>query len=489
MKTLKWLLPAILVLSGCSTSGDGQDSALRLNEKLAAIGHAAALDGASMGIVVRDASSGKLLYQDHGSQRLVPASNMKLLTSVAAFAVLGADYRFETRLLTNGRQRGDTLDGDIYLQGSGDPTLTPEDIDVLAVTLAQHGIRQIRGRLLLDESAFDKIPLGAGWSWDNENYAFAAPISALNYSFDPQGDINVVRVDVHPGINKKLPAAIASYPDKSGVTLVNQTTTGEVTALTYSRRAGSNQIVVGGTIALRDATRSRLVPIDDPGRAVGEQLYAALKKYRVTVHGEIGRAAAPASATLLANKSSAPLSQLAVTLLKLSNNGYAETLTKAMGRKVQGVGSWDAGLLAISQFLQQQGIASAALRQVDGSGLSRINQITPDQLAAVLLVARKQPWFAAWHNALPLAGNPALMVGGTLRNRMRNTEAAGRTHAKTGSLTGVSALSGYVDSATGRTLVFSMISNNYLVSAAQIKALEDKTVVTLAACDATVVCR
>lgn len=110
---------------------------------------------------------------------------MKIFTSLAAFGVLGADYRFETRLLTAGEQRGDTLRGDLYLQGSGDPTLHPDDLDTFAAALAQRGIRHIQGRLLLDAGAFDQTPFGTGWSWDDEPFAFAAPISALNYAFTP----------------------------------------------------------------------------------------------------------------------------------------------------------------------------------------------------------------------------------------------------------------------------------------------------------------
>lgn len=489
MKTARWLLPAILTLTGCATSGTSQHNGHTLSQALAPLGSAPALAGATTGMVVRDANSGKVLYQTHSDLRMVPASNMKLLTSVAAFGVLGADYRFETRLLTNGRQHGSKLQGDIYLQGNGDPTLQPTDIDAFAAALAQRGIRQISGRLLLDDSAFDSVAFGQGWSWDDELYAFAAPISALNYSFTPEGDINVVRVDVSPGVNKTSPGVITLYPATTGVTLVNNTTTGDATALTFSRRAGSNQIVVSGTVGAQSAASSRLITVDDPTQAVGTMLSAALKQHGIKVRGGIAKATTPANAEVLTSKNSAPLSQLAITFLKLSNNSYGEILTKAMGRQAQGKGDWESGLLTLHHYLNQQGINTDALRQVDGSGLSRMNQVTPDQLAAVLLVARKQPWFTVWHNALPIAGDPALMVGGTLRNRMLNTPAAGRAYAKTGSLTGVSSISGYVDSATGRPLVFSMISNNYLVPGAQIKALEDKMVVTLASCDASVVCR
>ena len=179
----------------------------------------------------------------------------------------------------------------------------------------------------------------------------------------------------------------------------------------------------------------------------------------------------PADARLLAEKPRRR-SPAAVTFLKVSNNGYGEVLTKAMGRKTQGKGIGPPACRR-SASLCKAGIAAGAYRQVDGSGLSRMNQITAQQLTTLLLAA-KQPWFAARYNALPIAGQPGLLVGGTLQSRMVKTAAAGRAHAKSGSMTGVSSLSGYVDSATGRPLAFAIISNNYLVPGAEVKALEDR---------------
>lgn len=454
LKTAGWLLPAILALAGCSSSGQRHEQTL--SQALVVLSQDKALVGASSGVMVRDAESGTVLYQAHAEQRLAPASNMKIFTSLAAFGVLGADYRFETRLLTAGEQRG---------------------------------IRHIQGRLLLDAGAFDQTPFGAGWSWDDEPFAFAAPISALNYAFTPGGDINVVQVDVRPGARAGAPGRASFYPANDAVTLVNRTTTGSDTALTYERRPGSNRIVVSGTIAAQPEASSRLITVDQPALVVGALLQHALRAHGITLRGNAEEGVTPAGAQLLAQKTSPPLSRLVITFLKVSNNGYGEILTKAMGLKTQGKGDWAAGLQAINGFVQSQGIAADAYRQVDGSGLSRMNQITPQQLTTLLLAARKQPWFADWYRALPVAGEPGLLVGGTLRNRMVKSAAAGRAHAKSGSMTGVSSLSGYVDSATGRPLAFAIISNNYLVPGAQVKALEDRLVETLAACDATVVCR
>jgi D-alanyl-D-alanine carboxypeptidase/D-alanyl-D-alanine-endopeptidase (penicillin-binding protein 4) len=168
---------------------------------------------------------------------------------------------------------------------------------------------------------------------------------------------------------------------------------------------------------------------------------------------------------------------LLVPFLKLSNNMHAEVLLKEMGRAAAGQGTWAAGLAAASGALSALGVDMTVQRQVDGSGLSRQDLLTNHQITALLLAARAEPWYQTWYDALPIAGVSDRMVGGTLRSRMVGTPAAGNVHAKTGTLTGVSALSGYVTDATGRKLVFSMINNNSLGG---VSALLDAVAIALA---------
>jgi D-alanyl-D-alanine carboxypeptidase/D-alanyl-D-alanine-endopeptidase (penicillin-binding protein 4) len=172
-----------------------------------------------------------------------------------------------------------------------------------------------------------------------------------------------------------------------------------------------------------------------------------------------------------------PLTALMVPFLKLSNNGHAEVLTKAMGRMRFGEGSWDAGIRATAESLARLGVSTSVIRRVDGSGLSRQDLVSPTQVANLFQRAAGRPWFASWYDALPIAGAPDRLVGGTLTSRMRNTPAANNVHAKTGSLTGVSALSGYVADADGNRLIFSIILNNQL---SYVKDIEDAIAVTLA---------
>lgn len=200
-----------------------------------------------------------------------------------------------------------------------------------------------------------------------------------------------------------------------------------------------------------------------------------LAEQGVTVQGQvrIGQPTAPA-ARVLASHSSMPLAGLITPLLKLSNNNMSEVLLKAMGRKTANAGTAAAGVAAIEGFLRRQGLSPQGLVQVDGSGLSRRNQISSQSLSDLLLVARKQPWFATWYAALPVAGDAQRMTGGTLRYRLQGTAAVDNLHAKTGSMQGVSSLSGYLRAADGRRLVLVMLSNNYRADGAPIKALEDR---------------
>ena len=225
----------------------------------------------------------------------------------------------------------------------------------------------------------------------------------------------------------------------------------------------------------------QLVSVWEPTQLVANLFEQALAQQGITVLGRrvIG-GASPAAANVLAEHRSAPLQELITPLLKLSNNNMSEALLKAMGRQSTNSGTAAAGVVAVAGFLKRQGLDTAALNQVDGSGLSRLNLVSSQTLTDLLLAANKQPWFNVWYNALPIAGNSDRMTGGSLRYRLRGTPAQNNLHAKTGSMGGVSSLSGYVTDAHGQRLVFAMITNNYVVSGAQVKALENRVAVALA---------
>jgi serine-type D-Ala-D-Ala carboxypeptidase/endopeptidase (penicillin-binding protein 4) len=450
-----------------------------LGQDLSAIITNPALGGAQVGLVVRHAETGEVVFSSGSGRRGQPASTTKLISSAAALDVLGPDHRFGTGVLTTGRVRAGVLAGDVHLRGTGDPTMLAADYDELAARVAAAGIRLVRGRLVADDTWFDSVRLGTGWAWDDEPYYYNGQISALTVSPDTDYDAGSIIVRVAPGA-AGAPATVTTEPPTGYVTIDNTAVTGppgSASSVSVERRHGSNTIDVRGTIPAGGAVATEWSTVWEPTGLVTSLFHDALARHGVHVLGGTATGPTPADAQLLAEHLSMPLSRLLVPFLKLSNNMHAEILVKTAGRAVFGEGSWDAGLRAMSARLAPLGIDPAAIALRDGSGLSRMDQVSPDQMAALLLAARTKPWFRAWYDALPVAGVSDRMIGGTLRNRMRGTPAEGNARAKTGSLTGVSALSGYVTTASGTPLVFAMISNNTLTSA---KPFEDAVVVRLA---------
>ena len=435
-----------------------------------------ALDGAQVSLTVRDAASGQTLYAHEPRNRGVPASSLKLVTSAAAMAVLGPDYRFATQLASNGAVRGGVLDGNLYLRGTGDPTLSPDDYRQLAATLARSGVRSVRGDLLLDDTWFDRQRLGTEWANDDESEPFAAQISALNLVVDDRYNVGSVHVTATAGARAGAPVNIAIDPPTRYVTLVNSATSGAGAGLKVEREHGGNRIDVSGNLAPR-AVDANWISVWEPTGLVADVFRQALQAEGITVQGQTRLGVAtPPGAQVLADHRSMPLAELIRPLLKQSNNGIAEVLLKSMGRQAAQQGTAAAGIEAVSAFLTSQGIDAEQLRQFDGSGLSRRNLISSQLFTDVLLAARRQSWFPAWYAAMPIAGTGDRVTGGTLRNRLKGTTAQNNLHAKTGSMGAVSSLTGYVTAADGRLLAFSMVSNNFLASEGRVKRLEDEVV-------------
>ncbi|GIH78699.1 D-alanyl-D-alanine carboxypeptidase/D-alanyl-D-alanine-endopeptidase [Planobispora longispora] len=433
----------------------------------------ARLTPARAGVVVRSAASGEELYARDRGKILTPASNAKLVTSAAAAEILGLDFRFTTSVLSTGRRAGSALAGDLYLKGTGDPTMLASDYDALAARVAAAGIRTVTGRLVADDTWFDAVRLGTDWSWDDEPYYYAGQISALTASPDTDYDAGSVIVSVAPGSAAGRPAKVSTTPETDYLKIDNRAVTGAETDVLVERQHGTNTVLITGTVA---DPYDEWVTVNDPTGYAASLFRAALGRHGVRVLGRTARGAAPSGAATVAERRSMPLGELLVPFMKLSNNMHAEILTKSIGREVSGAGTWSAGLAAITSFAQANRMPT--LRMRDGSGLSRVDGLTPGGVTGMLLALRSQPWFDTWYGSLPVAGEADRMVGGTLRSRMRGTPAAGNVRAKTGSLTGVTSLSGYVTGADGEPLVFSIMINQYL--SASPKDVEDKIAIRLA---------
>ncbi|MFC6336602.1 D-alanyl-D-alanine carboxypeptidase/D-alanyl-D-alanine-endopeptidase [Pseudomonas sp. CCM 7891] len=464
-----------LLLGGCATAPN-TSSRQAIDHLLAD----PALSGASVSLLVRDARSGSTLYQHNPGSRLVPASSLKLLTTAAAMDVLGPQYRFSTQLLSSGARQGERLNGNLYLRGLGDPTIQWADYQALAAQLASQGIRQVQGDLVFDDTWFDAERLGVDWAHDDESTYYGAQISALTVSPDMDFDAGTLLVTAKAPRVVGQPVSVEISPATDYVQISNRAVSGPGNSYGLERQHGSNLLRLSGAVA-PGGQRQQAVSVWEPTQLVANLFAQALAQQGITVQGRrvIG-GVSPTTATVLAVHESAPLQELLTPLLKLSNNSMAEALLKAMGRKTANAGTAAAGVAAVADFLKRQGVAPATFNQVDGSGLSRRNLVSSQNLTDLLLAASKQPWFNAWYNALPVAGNPDRMTGGSLRYRMRGTLAENNLHAKTGSMGGVSSLTGYITDAEGRKLVFSMVTNNYVVEGARIKALEDRLAAALA---------
>jgi D-alanyl-D-alanine carboxypeptidase/D-alanyl-D-alanine-endopeptidase (penicillin-binding protein 4) len=424
------------------------------------------LAGATVVADVRDALTGAVLYRRDAGLRVLPASNQKLLTAAAALEILGPGHRFRTTVRT--------ASGSLYLHGQGDPTLTYERIDRLAATVADAGAKRY-DRLVADDSWFDRVPLGLDWSWQDES--FTPPVSALTFAANARYDNAAVEIHYRGTAGQRPGARV--WPPGTGVRVVNRAATGGSGDTVNAVRAhGSSTVTLSGSVAAgRPGTA--LAAVTDPAAVTTALFRAALARHGVTVGGRTTKGVVPPGARSLAVQVSPPLAEILPPLLKLSNNGIAEILVKAMSRAAEPArpGSWPSGLRAATAALGRLGVDTRLLTMGDGSGLSRRNWVTAAQIVTLLRRAQRRAWFPAFRAALPIAGDPDPRAGGTLRERMRGTPAAGNARAKTGTLTGVNALSGYVTDAGGRQLVFALIVNGSLTSAA---AVLDAAVVMLA---------
>jgi D-alanyl-D-alanine carboxypeptidase/D-alanyl-D-alanine-endopeptidase (penicillin-binding protein 4) len=435
------------------------------------------------GVLVKSLRNDETFYALNPRKLLLPASTMKIVTLAAAAEKLGWDYRFETTLLADGSFDGGALQGDLVVVGTGDPSLVAADgmadrvFAEWADRLKQRGIRMISGRIIGDDDGFEDETLGFGWSWDDLPDDYAAGVGALQFNED------ALRITIASGPAAGDSAAVSVTPGGSAAIVVNAVTTGapgSPASIRTRRLPGSMRLELRGSIPLGGALSTLEVSVDNPTLFFVAALRTALIANGIDVRGpavdidDVPDAPKPASAPLVSYHS-APLSALAQRLMKASQNQYAETLLKTVSAGA-GVKSAAAGRLAAQTILESWGVPASELIMRDGSGLSRYDFVTPNALVTILAHldrdARLREPFEA---ALPIAGRD-----GSLSNRMKGTPAEGNARAKTGSMTGVRALSGYVTTADGERLVFSIVANNFETPPDVVTAAADAIVIALA---------
>lgn len=383
--------------------------------------------GAQWGVLVVNPATGDTLISRNAGKLFMPASNMKIITSAVALTQLGAGYRYRTVFATRGPKTDSIVDGDLVVIGRGDPTMSDAmrgnvltAMDSIADSLAKHGIRRVTGSLLAGGNAFPDTTLGFGWEWDDLGSDYAAPVDELFFN--------------------------------------------EGTSLLRTRPNGSIDTVYKG-------------PLKDPPRAYLNALESALMRRGITVEEGVALKSLDTLAAVdtVFTLWSPPLGKILPALLKPSQNQIAEILFKTIALERGGLGTADSARRLVAAQLLSWGAERDGFVVHDGSGLSRHDLVSPETIVRVLNAIQRDTAFAAYYEALPIAG-----VDGTIGNRMKGTPAQNNVHAKTGSLDGVRSLSGYVTTADGQRLIFSILCNNFTTPSSSVTGTADVIAESLA---------
>jgi serine-type D-Ala-D-Ala carboxypeptidase/endopeptidase (penicillin-binding protein 4) len=410
---------------------------------------------------------------------MIPASSQKLLTSAVAAERLGWEYRYTTRLLSTAPITADgNIDGDVIVIGSGDPTINPRHparwraFDDWAQSLKARGVKVITGRLVGDDNAFAEPGWGFGWSWDDLHLGYGAEPSALQYNE------NQVEVIVGPGMNPDNRAIIGTSPLGGELAIDHAVTTvaaGERTSISIGRMPGTAFLTVRGQIALDASPVTLYAAVENPTRFFVSALREALVRNGIVVAGGVADVdelpAPPPREGLheLIVDQSPPLADIIDVTLKWSRNIYAESMLLSLVPPGEAATA-ARGIQQLRDTMSAWGIDATHYLARDGSGLSRYDYVTADAMTWLLT----QMWMDPRHHDAFQATLPVSGLNGTLAARMRGTPAEGRVRAKTGTMSNVRSLCGYVTTLDGETIVFAILANGFRIAASDIDAIMDR---------------
>ena len=433
---------------------------------------------ARWGVCVISLNDGQTLYSRNADKLFTPASNMKIYTTGVALDLLGADYRWRTSVYANSQpDASGTVNGDLVLYGRGAPDLVSQNrednsasLSQLAEDLYKRGLRRVRGNVIGDESYFRGDALGDGWQWTDVQWYFGAEPSALSINGN-EIDVNILT----PNKTDEPPVVNVSGTD-GYVTLQNRMVTikrGERLSIGIERGLSDNGVRVWGEFPLGSKGYGARLSLHNPALSAANLFVSALKAHGITIDGAAqsrdSRAPRserfdPSRATELAFVSSKPLSEIVKTTNKESVNLDAELILRTLGRERSELlpapepsekerGDDEAGAALIRLWLSRAGISTQNIAVHDGSGLSRLDLVTPESTTRLLVAISKTAASQIFRDSLPISGRD-----GTLRGRLKTL--TDRVSAKTGSLTYDNTLSGYVTASNGQVLVFSVMCND-----------------------------
>jgi serine-type D-Ala-D-Ala carboxypeptidase/endopeptidase (penicillin-binding protein 4) len=455
-----WIfLAGCAVASSAQVQAQGQES---LPQPMADALKRAALPTAAVGLIVLEADSGKLVAGFNSNTALNPASTMKLVTTHAALDLLGPTYSWKTQAYTTGSVSGDVLQGDLVIRGGGDPKLVIENLWLFVRQIRARGIREIRGNLQLDRSAFEEAPPDSVAFDGDPLRPYNAKPDALLFNFKsqllrfvPDTGAGVARLQVEP-VGTLPPAAAprlsngdcGDWQSKLGVAVDAQTV----------RFNGAYPSACGEKSWLIHAQHLNHAQYFD---AVFRQLWS---ESGGRILGSLALGPVPPGAQLLAEWRSPALSEVIRDINKFSNNVMARQLllTLAMEENPTAPATAAAGAAVLKRWLASKGIDAPELVVENGSGLSRRERISAETLGRMLVAAFRSPLMPEFVASLPLVGQD-----GSMRLRLRGQGVAGRAHIKTGSLAGVRAIAGYLDAANGKRYALVSIVNHPNAAAAQ----------------------
>lgn len=487
------VVAVVLLSAACASTpaawpgAPGLQAPPRLGQVIDSVVSSPRLAATSWGIAVRDLSTGTWLARLNAGKHFIPASNTKLVISTVSLGVLGPEYRWETPVFARAGQ-GDTIAGELVVIGSGDPTFSRRfhetDLtvtDSIAERIAAAGIRRITGDIVIDVSLFGDRPALGAWEVGDLGWAYAPPIEAFAIGegtftvvlrgAEREGDPADVATGEPPGLQPLRARAMTD-------------TVGARARLDVDFLDRTDRVILDGSVA-RGATDTTRLAVTSPARYAGRALEWALRARGVTVDGEVRivrdsteagqlRSMLQVDYRRVTGVTSPPLADVVAAILRPSQNWIAEHVLKTLGAEESGSGGWSTGLDAERRYLiDVAGIDSTAFFLRDASGLSPQNLVTPDMVVALLQHARTASWGDRFVDALAEPG----MEDSTLENRL--PELAGRLRAKTGTITNVNSLSGYLTAADGRILAFSILTNGSGVSSATVRRAIDRIVLAI----------
>ena len=447
------------------------------------------LDRTHWGILVHDAAAGERLLEHNAEHHFIPASNTKLVVAAVALGELGPAYRYETRLWALPGE-ADTIAASLVIVASGDPTFSarflPDDfaaLDSLAAAAATAGIRRVTGDLIIDASAFDDVRVHSAWEVGDLPWSYAPPVGAFAIG---EGTFRVVRAPGHAvGAAGSVTVIGGDHLQPLSASVVTDTA-GAPVQWRSQYTARRDTVFIEGRLPLDAPPDTVRLAVTDPVGYAGRAFATALARRGIVVDGGISivrdsaegiglRTRARGSDRLLAARASPPLSEIVAAILQPSQNWIAEQLLKTLGAVRAGQGSWQTGLDVERRYLiDTVGIDSLAFSLRDASGLSAQNLLTPSAIVRLLEHARAAPWGGDFRRALAAPG----LDGSTLASRLEGLE--GRVQAKTGTISNVNTLSGFVTTDGGRELTFSILTNGTGLPASAIRTAVDRLVEALA---------